>query len=101
MDISIDIFEVPKRTRRTNTSILHMFEPKKIRDLQNLIQDRVSVELIFIGNIYLGNWLFDTPTSVEELKTKRPASTAYFSPEHKNFDYNICKLLKTRLQFKI
>ena len=39
-----EYYEFPKRTIRTKGNIYHIINPKKIRDVQNLYQDKTSVD---------------------------------------------------------
>ena len=43
--ISQDYYELPKRTIRANGNIYHKFKPKNFRDVQNLYQDKVSMDM--------------------------------------------------------
>ena len=42
---SQDYYEMPKRTIRANGNIYHIFKPNKIRDIQNLYQDKASMDM--------------------------------------------------------
>ena len=42
--ISQDYYELPKRTIRANGNIYHIFKPKNFRDVQNLYQDKASMD---------------------------------------------------------
>ena len=42
---SQDYYELPKRTIRANGNIYHIFEPNKFRDVQNLYQDKASMDM--------------------------------------------------------
>ena len=44
--ISQDNYELPKRTFRANGNIYHIFKPNNFRDVQNLYQDRASMDMI-------------------------------------------------------
>ena len=43
--ISQDYYELPKRTIRANGNIYHTFKPNNFRDVQNLYQDKASMDM--------------------------------------------------------
>ena len=43
--ISQDYYKSPKRTIRANGNVYHIFKPNNFRDVQNLYQDKVSMDL--------------------------------------------------------
>ena len=43
--ISQDYHELPTRTIRANGKINHIFKPYKFRDVQNLYQDKASIDM--------------------------------------------------------
>ena len=43
--ISQDYYELPKRTIRANGKIYHIFKPNNYRDVQNLYQDKASMDM--------------------------------------------------------
>ena len=43
--ISQDYYELPKRTIRANGNIYHIFKPNNFRDIQNLYQDKASMDM--------------------------------------------------------
>ena len=43
--ISQDYYELPKRTSRANGNIYHIFKPNNFRDVQNLYQDKASMDM--------------------------------------------------------
>ena len=43
--ISQDYYELPKRTIRANGNIYHIFKPNNFRDVQNLYQDKSSMDM--------------------------------------------------------
>ena len=45
--ISQDYYELPKRTIRANGNIYHIFKPNTFRDVQNLYQDKTSMDMTF------------------------------------------------------
>ena len=44
---SQDYYELPKKTIRANCNIFHLFKPNNSRDVQNLFQDKASMDMIF------------------------------------------------------
>ena len=42
---SRDYYELPKRTIWANGDIYHIFEPNNFRDVQNLYQDKASIDM--------------------------------------------------------
>ena len=65
--ISQDYDELPKRTIRPNGNIYHMIKRNKFRDVQNLFQDKTSLDMTLYQFKYL------TSTCWDKKKT-----TAYF-----------------------
>ena len=43
--ISKDYYELPKRTVRADGNIYHIFKPNNFRDIQNLYQDKASMDM--------------------------------------------------------
>ena len=43
--ISQDYYELPKRTIRANGNLYHIFKPNNFRDVQNLHQDKASMDV--------------------------------------------------------
>ena len=43
--ISQDYFELPKKTIRANGNIYHIFKANNFRDVQNLYQDKASMDM--------------------------------------------------------
>ena len=43
--ISQNYFELPKRTTRVNGNIYHIFKSNNFRDVQNLYQDKASMDI--------------------------------------------------------
>ena len=50
--ISQDYYEEPKRTIRANGNVYHIFKPNKFRDVQNLYQDKASIDMTLNEYIY-------------------------------------------------
>ena len=48
--ISQDYYELPKRTITANGNIYHIFKPKKFKDVQNLYQDKASMDMTLNEN---------------------------------------------------
>ena len=53
--ISQDYYELPKRTIRANGNIYHIFKPNIFRDVQNLYQDKASMDMTLDEFKYLTN----------------------------------------------
>ena len=51
--ISQDYYELPKRTIRANGKIYHIFKPNNFRDVQNLYQDKASMDMTLTELRYL------------------------------------------------
>ena len=45
LTISQDYYELPKRTIRANGNIYHIFKPDNYRDVQNLYQNKASMDM--------------------------------------------------------
>ena len=43
--ISQDNYELPKQTNRANGNIYHIFKPNNLRDVQNLYQEKTSMDI--------------------------------------------------------
>ena len=43
--ISQDYYELPKKTKRANGNICHIFKPNKFLDVRNIYQDKTSMEM--------------------------------------------------------
>ena len=43
--ISQDYYDLPKRTIRANGNMYHIFKPNNFRDVQNLAQDKASMDM--------------------------------------------------------
>ena len=43
--ISQEYFELPKQTIRANGNVYHIIKPNKFRDVQNLYQDKASMDM--------------------------------------------------------
>ena len=53
--ISQDYYELPKRTIRANGNISHIFKPNVFRDVQNLFQDKASMDMTLNEFKYLSS----------------------------------------------
>ena len=51
--ISQDFYELSKKTIGDNRKIYHIFKPNKFRDVQNLYQDKASMEMTPNKFVYL------------------------------------------------
>ena len=56
--ISRDYYELPKRTIRANGNIYHIFKPNNCRDVQNLYQDKASMDMTLNDFKYLTSTLW-------------------------------------------
>ena len=45
--ISQDYYELPKKTIKANGNIYHIFKPNNFRDVQNLYQDKASMDMTY------------------------------------------------------
>ena len=72
--ISQKHYELPKRTVRANGNIYHIFKPNTLRDVQNLYQDKISMEMTLNEFKYLTTtcWNEKTyqPLTIEKTKDK-------------------------------
>ena len=56
---SQDYFELPKRTIRANGNIYHIFKSNNFRDIQNLYQDKTSMDMTLDEIKYLASACWD------------------------------------------
>ena len=71
--ISQDYYELPKRTIRANSNIFHLFKPHNIRDVQNLFQDKASMDMTINEFKGLGNFCWQTsfqPLTIDMMRDK-------------------------------
>ena len=71
--ISQDYYELPKRTIRANSNVFHLFKPNNIRDVQNLFQDKASMDMIIDEFKLLCNICWQTkfqPLTIDMSKNK-------------------------------
>ena len=71
--ISQDYYELPKRTIRANGNIYHIFKPNNFRDVQNLYQDKASMDMTLNEFKYLTSICLDkkyTPLTIDMSKDK-------------------------------
>ena len=45
LSISQDYYDLPKKTIRADGNIYHLFKPNNFRDVQNLYQDKASMDM--------------------------------------------------------
>ena len=57
--ISQDYYELPKRTIRANENIYHIFKPNILKDVQDLYQDKASMNMTPNEFKYLTNTCWD------------------------------------------
>ena len=71
--ISQDYYELPKRTIRANSNVFRLFKPNNIRDVQNLFQDKASMDMIIDEFKILCNICWQTkfqPLTIDMSKDK-------------------------------
>ena len=71
--ISQDYYELPKRTIRANSNVFHLLKPNNIRDVQNLFQDKASMDMIIDEFKLLCNICWQTkfqPLTIDMSKDK-------------------------------
>ena len=71
--ISQDYYELPKRTIRTNGNIYHIFKPNNFRGVQNLYQDKVSIDMTLDEFKYLTSTCWNEqyqPLTIDMIKDK-------------------------------
>ena len=71
--ISQDYYEIPKRTIRDNGNIYHIFKPNNFRDVQNLYQDKASMDMTLNEFKFLTNTCLNEkykPLNVDMTKDK-------------------------------
>ena len=91
--ISQDYYELPKRTIRANGNIYHIFKPNNFRDVQNLYQDKTSMDMTLNEFKYLCNICWNQnyiPLTIDMTKDKyqgryRVAFDSIFVPDSSSF----------------
>ena len=71
--ISQDYYELPKRTIRANGNIYHIFKPRNFRDVQNLYQDKASMDMTLSEFKYVTSTCWDKeyqPLTIDMTKDK-------------------------------
>ena len=71
--ITQDYYELPRRTIRANSNAFHLFKPNNIRDVQNLFQDKASMDMIIDEFKLLCNICWQTkfqPLTIDMSKDK-------------------------------
>ena len=71
--INQDYYEVPKGTIRANANIYHIFKPNTFRDIQNLYQDKASMDVTLNEFKYLTSTCCDKqyqPLTIDMTKDK-------------------------------
>ena len=71
--ISQDYYELPKRTIRANGNIYHIFKPNNFRDVQNLYQDKASMDMTLNEFNYLTSICWnknDQPLTIDMTKDR-------------------------------
>ena len=71
--ISQDYYEPPKKTIRANGKIYHVFKPNNFRDVQNLYQDKASMNMTLTEFKYLTSTFWNEkyqPLIIDRTKNK-------------------------------
>ena len=71
--ISQDYYELPKRTKRANGNISHIFKPNNFLDVRNIYQDKASMDMTLNEFKYLTNICWDKkyqPLTIDMTKDK-------------------------------
>ena len=71
--ISQDYYELPKKTIRANGNNYHIFAPNNFRDVQNLYQDKASMDMTLNEFKYLTSICWDKqyqPLTIDMTKDK-------------------------------
>ena len=71
--ISQEYHELPKKTIRTNGNIYHIFKPNNFREVQNVYQDKASMDMTLNEFKYLTSTCWDkqyTPVSIDITEDK-------------------------------
>ena len=71
--ISQDYYELPKRTIGANGNIYHIFKPNNFRDVQNLYQDKASLDMNLNGFKILSSICWNKnyqPLTIDMIKDK-------------------------------
>ena len=87
--ISQDYYELPERTIRDNGKIYHIFKPNNFRDVQNLYQEKASMDLTLNELKYLNSTCWDKkyqPLTIDMTRDKytgryKLGLNSFFLPE--------------------
>ena len=91
--ISQDYYELPNRTIRANGNIYHIFKPNNFRDVQNLYQDKASMDMTLNEFKYLTSTCWNKiyqPLTIDMTKDKftgryRLGLNSIFDPDSNPF----------------
>ena len=91
--ISQDYYELPKRTIRANGNHYHIFKPNCFRDVQNLYQDKASMDMTLNEFKYLASACWNDqyqPLTIDKTKDKytgryRLGLNSIFVPDNSPF----------------
>ena len=88
--ISQDYYELPKRTIRCNGNLFHIFKPNNFRDVQNLYQDKASMDVTYNEFKLLTSICWNEPLTIDMSKDKytgryRLGLNSIFIPETSPF----------------
>ena len=91
--LSQDYYELPKRAIRANGNIYHIFKPNNFRDVQNLYQDKASMDMILNEFKYLTSTCWNEkyqPLTIDMTKDKytgryRLGLNSIFVPDSSRF----------------
>ena len=91
--ISQGYYELPKRTIRANGKIYHIFKPNSFRDVQNLYQDKTSMDMTLDEFKYLTSTCWDEkcqPLTIDMTKDRyqgryRLGLNSKFMPDSTDF----------------
>ena len=76
--ISQDYYELPKRTIRANGNIYHIFKPKNFRDVQNLYQDKASMDMTLNELKYLTSTCWNEKSQLLTIDVKKDKYTGRY-----------------------
>ena len=94
--ISLDYYGLPKRTIRVNVIIYHILKSNNYRDVQNIYQDKASMDMTPMDFKYLTITCWNEkyqPLTIDMTKGRyqgryRLGSTSLFIPDHSPFYIN-------------
>ena len=75
---SQNYYELPKRTIRANGNIYHIFKPKNFRDVQNLYQDKASMDMTLNELKYLTSTCWNEKYQLLTIDVKKDKYTGRY-----------------------